>query len=206
MLNLPKKVLCYDLETGGLSSQYDPITQIGAVVMEGDDVVGIPFSQLMSPADVSKFKISAGALSAQAGDIKTPEGRAKALDWLERIATSPNQKESAVSFISWATEHSAADLPTVAHNASFDAGFMASWAHQQRTTFGTLPFGAISICTMQLMKKLAPGGKHYNLDACLLVAGLPARPSDHNALQDAILAGRLYHFARTELIKRGLAN
>ena len=38
-----------------------------------------------------------------------------------------------------------------------------------------------------------PGGDSYSLDSLLCALKLPPRPSFHDALQDAILAGRAYH-------------
>lgn len=205
MLHLPKRVLGFDLETGGDNPKYDGVRQIGAVVMEGDSILSAPFCTKVRPKNPNTHKISRGALEAQCGDLETPEGQSKAAEYFATMMTWPLASDATNAFMDWAEAEGATLLPIVAHVAAFDIGFWAQHTFEQKGRLQRAGMGVISICTMQLMRVLAPGGKSYSLDNCLLLAGLPARPSDHNALQDAILAGRLYHFARTELIKRGLA-
>ncbi len=205
MLSLPKRVLGFDLETGGDNPKYDGVRQIGAVVMDGDEIVGEPFSIRLRPKNANTHKITRGALEAQCGDLATPEGRAKAAEYFATMMGWPVASEATALFMDWADAHNASLLPVAAHNASFDAGFMSQHAFEQKGRLQKSGFGAVVICTLKLMRILYLDGKSYDLDTCLLLAGLPARPADHDALQDAILAGRLYHFARTELIKRGLA-
>jgi DNA polymerase III epsilon subunit-like protein len=196
-VNLPTRILALDLETGGVNSQYDPILQIGAAVMEGDEVVDIYQSRVRP--NMERFKISLSALAVQASDISTPDGAAKAIEWLNNLATAPESGDVAREFAEWCVKHDAAGLPLVAHNCSFDAAFLNQWAFQQKRAFKPVPLGAVSICTMQLAKRVLPGGTGYGLDACLLLAGLPTRPGAHDALQDAILCGRVYHFLSKQL-------
>lgn len=196
-MNYPTRIVALDLETTGTNSQYDYINQIGAVVMENGEIIGDPFYSYIQP-NLEKLSIKGGALAAQCGDLTTDDGAAKAAEWFKQMGTWPASRDVASAFAEWAKDHAA--LPVVAHNATFDMAFVGQWMFQQRSALKAVAgFGAVSICTLQLAKQVWPGGASYALDVCLTLAGIEKRPAAHDALQDAILAGRLYHAILEEL-------
>jgi DNA polymerase-3 subunit alpha (Gram-positive type) len=191
----PSRILAIDVETTGLNSQYDYITQIGAVVMEDGNIAGEPFYTRVQP-NLGKAKISLEALAVQSGDITTPEGFKAATDLMQAWVDAPSAKDVAALFATWL---GTTPPPTVAFNAGFDMGFLSQWVFQQKASFGKTNLSPITICPMVMAKAVYPGGKQYNLDAVLILCGLPQRPKAHDALQDAILAGQAYFVLREKL-------
>jgi len=187
----PRRVVALDFETSGLSSQYDYILQVGLAIMEGGEVVDEPFYTRVQP-NLAKFKISGDALAAQLGDIFTEDGMGKLATFMMALRDAPSSREVAQSLASWSERTGAWKFPVVAHNASFDCAFFSQWKFQQSSVLRPSPLSAVWIDTITMMERAFPGGQSYNLDTCLLLAGLPSRPADHDALQDALLAGRLY--------------
>lgn len=191
-MNYPSRIIAIDLETTGLIAQYDYIVQIGAVAMVDGEVVGVPFSTRMKP-DEDKLKITLGAMGAQCGDLKTPEGQKRAAEWLSTLLDAPKGLEVAQEFKEWCVTHDALKSPTVAHNAFFDAAFMREKLFCFTSVFKTPPLSPMWIDTLTMAKHAWPTGKKYGLNECLFAAELPSRPDHHDALQDAVLCGRLYH-------------
>ena len=196
-MSFPTKVLAVDVETTGLNSQFDYITQIGAVIMEDGNIVGEPFYSRIQP-NLKKAKISLEALEAQSGDITTPEGFKAATDLMQAWVDAPPAKEVAALFAEWLGTN---PPPTVAFNAGFDLGFLSQWIFQQKAAFKNALLSPITICPMVMAKQRYPGGKQYNLDAVSVLCSLPQRPAAHDALQDAILAGQQYFILKNELEK-----
>lgn len=203
-MNYPTRILALDLETTGIASNYDYIVQMGAALMEGDEIISV-FQSKVRP-NLDKLKIAVSAMEAQCGDVTTAEGQLKVAQWIADTFSAPLAKDVAKEFSAWCSENGAGDVPVVAHNAHFDHGFMGQWIFQQRTAFKTPPLSPWWICTLTMAQKVWPGNGRFGLDECLLVAQLPSRPKDHDALQDAILAGRLYaHLANEDFSLRNVA-
>lgn len=195
----PRRYLAVDLETTGLSSQYDYITQIGAVVMEAGAVIDMPFTVNVRP-NPERFKVTPAAIQAQAVNLEEPGYGAKLEAWLSGLLQAPTPREAAAKLAEWLDGQGAWRLPVLAHNAAFDMAFLGEFQFQQRSAMKQRRIGAVTICTMNLAREVWPGEGSYSLDACMLAAGLPPRPSNHDALQDAILAGRLYwHLVEGEM-------
>lgn len=189
----PRRILALDLETTGLSSQYDYITQVAAAVMEGGECVCVPFYSQVQP-NLAKFKISLEALAVQTGDIREKEGQKAASKWFAQIFDYPEPKQVSKDLKDWLEAHDAKHLPVVAHNAAFDHAFLNQFQFNNRLAFGKEQFLSPTwIDTIALAKWAMPGGDSYFLDSLLCALKLPPRPSFHDALQDAILAGRAYH-------------
>ncbi len=196
---LPSRILALDLETTGLSSQYDYISQIGAAVMENGECLGIPFYSEVQP-NLSKFKISLEALAIQTGDIRDKKGQKEAAEWFAKIFDFPEPKQVAKDFRDWLVANDAKHLPVVAHNASFDYAFLNQFQFNNRLVFGKEQFlSPVWIDTIALAKWAIPGGDSYSLDAVLCALRLPPRPGHHDALQDALLAGRAYDLLCREI-------
>jgi DNA polymerase-3 subunit epsilon len=81
------------------------------------------------------------------------------------------------------------DAPLVAHNAAFDFGFVN--AELARAKMAALSLDRM-ICTVQMARKLHPGGKH-SLDAMCVRYGIDrSHRVKHGALLDAELLAHLY--------------
>ncbi|MBA4747072.1 MAG: DNA polymerase III subunit epsilon, partial [Sphingopyxis sp.] len=81
------------------------------------------------------------------------------------------------------------DAPLVAHNAAFDFGFVN--AELARVGMALLDMDRM-ICTVQMARKLHPGGKH-SLDALCVRYGIDrSHRIKHGALLDAELLAHLY--------------
>ena len=191
------RILAIDLETTGKHHIYDSINQLGvAIMVPGDDGTGEieQFLQIprIRPTDLSKLKIEVAALEAQLGPLDESDSGGKIAQWFNHIQSGTPSADAAKELCSFIEKNNASALPIVAQNASFDMGFMAQWKFQQRKTFSSCPFGEMSICTMEMAKRVFKGGSKYDLDTILALCGLPARPEAHEALQDAILCGRAY--------------
>jgi DNA polymerase III epsilon subunit-like protein len=189
---MTETILALDLETSGLSTQYDQILQIGAAIVTSEGEIVSEFSARIQPTD--KFKISLEALAVNGGDLKTEDGREQAYEFLSGLFEEAKvAKEVAADLRAWADEHNAWEYSVVAHNASFDWGFWANFEFQQRTALQKRAvFGHSWTDTMALARQLMPGAGGYGLDACLLACKLERRDAVHNALEDARLAAMLY--------------
>ena len=198
-MSWPRRIVALDLETTGLVANYDYIVQIGAAVMGQGQVVGAPFYSRVQPS-LDKLKVSLGSITAMVGDLRSEAGGAKCADYVRELIDSPPAREVAMQFAGWASDSGARDLPVVAHNASFDHAFWGQFAFQQKAAM-PVSVSPVWICTMEMAKRAWPTARKYGLDECLISAELPARPEGHDALQDAILAGRLYSLMVERLSK-----
>jgi len=75
------------------------------------------------------------------------------------------------------------DRIVVAHQASFDVSFLK----QEYLRLGGQSFDPISLCTLKLARRLAPGLPSHALDALIQVFDLPIRRR-HRAMPDALAA------------------
>lgn len=183
------KILAIDVETTGLSPDYDYITQFGCAIMEDGEVLDA-FHTRISP-DIERFRISAGALTTQVGNFaKEP---AKVADWLSGLFAAPDAKTASEMLAAWAQGKGTELLPVVAHNAQFDWLFIYKRLTCHKTIFNLTPvFGATWIDTVTVARLADPGKRSYNLDAVAERLGLDSRPAEHDALQDAILCGKVF--------------
>lgn len=194
------KVVALDLETSGLSSQYDQILQIGAVVMDDGEIVGTPFYERIRPFE--KFKVSLEAAGAQIGSPEDPDFGTNLGAWLSGLMAAPTSRDVFIKMLEWSESLGLESVPVVAHNAGFDKGFFSQWRNLYRVaTAGSPVLGPTWICTMELAmtKRAELGIKKFGLDVVAAALGLPARSDAHDALQDAILCGQAYY----QLIKTG---
>ena len=180
-----------DLETSGLSPQYDQVLQVAVVPMEAGQIIGEPYYKRVLPLD--KFRISREALAAQIGEV-TPDTLKK---WWEDITRDGEESREVLEGLrQWALDGGYDALPVVAHNASFDWGFFNQWVYIWRVRMGhRSPLGPLWICTKETAQRHPhfAGARSFNLDIVSQGLGMPPRPKAHDALQDAILAGQVYH-------------
>jgi DNA polymerase III alpha subunit (gram-positive type) len=183
------QILAVDVETTGLASQYDYITQLGMAIMDRDSQLQT-FETDIQP-NLSKAKISLEALAVQAGDITTDEGLEKVIEWLKKIRVAPTAKDAAVKVSAWLQEFYNGE-PLVAQNAVFDDGFLTQFFFQQRAALDIVKLSPVTICTKKYARRVIPGMKSYSLDPVRERLGLSVREGVHTALDDAIRAGEVF--------------
>jgi DNA polymerase III epsilon subunit-like protein len=187
----PTRYVAIDLETSGLNSTYDQILQVAVVPMESGQIIGDPYYTRVLPG--SKFRISREALETQVGETDGDALKA----WWEKLHSDGLESRAAMQgLIDWARDGEYRDLPVVAHNASFDWGFFSQWVFIWRVMCGhRSPLGPAWLCTKEIAQghEHFKGAKSFSLDLVSQALGLPLRPKGHDALQDAILAGQVYH-------------
>jgi DNA polymerase III epsilon subunit-like protein len=187
----PTRYIALDVETSGLNSTYDQIMQIAVVPMERGEIVGDPYYTRILPS--SKFSIKREALEVQAGEVTGDTLK----EWWDSLTRDGVESREAMSgLIEWSRAGNYGGLPVVAHNASFDWGFVNQWIFIWRVMAGQKsPLGPWWICTKTLAQNHShfEGCKKFGLDVVAAGCGLPPRPKEHDALQDAILAGQVYH-------------
>jgi DNA polymerase-3 subunit epsilon len=149
-----------DLETTGLAPATCAILEIGAVRVVG-----------LRPA--GRFHTL----------IRQPEPLARAIADLTGIddamlADAPEPLPALRGFRSWLSR--TAPAPFVAHNARFDAGFVAA----SLARLGLPPLCVPVLCTRKLARRIAPEVERTNLDALCAHFGI-ANPARHRALGDA---------------------
>lgn len=152
-------IVSLDLETTGLDPYKDAIIEIGAVKFRGDEILDT-FSTLINPGRSIPSKITDLTGLSDADVARAP----KLFDVLPRLS----------SFVR--------DLPVIAHNVSFDLGFL----NRQRVLVDNL-----GIDTFELAGMLIPHAERYNLGALAREVGIDL-PATHRALDDAKVAHALY--------------
>src|SRR5512143_1508480 len=156
---LSRILVSLDLETTGLDPQRDAIIEIGAVKFRGDEILDT-FSTLIDPARPIPLKITDLTGIADRDVAAAP----RLFDVLPRLS----------SFVR--------DLPVIAHNVSFDLGFL----QRQRALLDNL-----GIDTFELAGMLIPHAGRYNLGSLAREVGITL-PATHRALDDAKVAHALY--------------
>lgn len=149
-------LLFIDLETTGMRTTRDRITEIAALRLEGDRVTA-RWHRLIQP----EVRIPA-PISALTGIDDA------------MVAEAPTFAEIADDLLAWL-----GDGVLVAHNARFDYGFLRN-AFQRAGR----DYGAEVICTLRLSRRLAPEHRQHNLAALLARHGIEAG-TRHRAMADA---------------------
>ncbi len=129
-------IIVFDLETTGLSSKADRITEIGAVKLRNRKVVE-EFSTFVNPER---------SISAEITKITGITD--------EMVANAPHEKEAVEKFIEFA-----GNGVLVAHNASFDTSFIRAVCSRQKIDYSFHSIDTIPICRAAL-----PRIKNYKLD------------------------------------------
>lgn len=162
-----------DLETTGLDAARDRIIEIGAVRFQGDQVLD-RFVTLVNPERPIPARIT------QITGIKTAD-----------VANAPTISQVLPELMAFV----AGDVTAlIAHNASFDIGFLRNDAH--------IDFHRPVYDTLELAMILLPGLASYSLGELCLALGIELVDA-HRALDDAQATGEL--FWRLSLQARTLA-
>lgn len=202
--NLPKRVVSVDLEATGFNVVYDVPVQIAVTVMENGAVIGEPFHSYILP-DLSKVKISMDALIVNAGSMLTDEGVEKIGTWINKIKEAPTPLQIAADLVKWAETHDAINLPNIAHKADFDFPMMVSRIFVWKSVIKKPPLSPVWIDTLAMaQQQLAGELKGFGLTTLCAYFDFPRRGEQHNALQDAILGGQVYHKLRELALSKTL--
>lgn len=156
----------FDLETTGGMAESCGITEIGAVKIRGGEVLG-EFQTLVNPGEPIPAMIT---MLTGITD--------------EMVADAPTLDQVLPRFIAWLE-----DAVLVAHNASFDVGFLRAGARRLSLPDPVRPV----VCTVRLARRLVRDEVH-NLKLSTLATALGARTQpSHRALADARATTDVFH-------------
>ncbi len=186
------RILSLDFETSGVDPSRNAPVQLGLAVMEGDEVLA------------SAEWVIGPTLHWKTGKIEREYSitvlEVSGLTW-KAIKSAPLPVEVIEEARRFVVENGAESLPVWAYNASFDHGFMstlmflASDWHPSIRGLKVRPkplFLGGWHCAMELaMAELDLAD--YKLDTVAGYFGLSRSTDKHGALEDAILAGKVYH-------------
>jgi DNA polymerase-3 subunit alpha (Gram-positive type) len=173
LLNAP--VVVFDIETTGLDSRADAITEIGAVVLENGEVTDrfqtfVDPGRRLSPEIVNLTGITD-----------------------EMVAGAPSQQEAVTAFLKFAEGRT-----LCAHNAEFDVGFIAEACRRVGKSFDNA-----YLDTLVLAQNLLPGLGRYKLDVVAEYLKVPSF-QHHRATDDAEACAYLLRAFQGMLRKRGI--
>ena len=154
--------VAFDVETTGLSAVTDRLTEIGAVLFKGGEVRD-KFSTFVDP------KMPIPANITELTGIRDSD-----------VAGAPSEAEAMRAFLDFV-----GDRPIIAHNASFDTGFMAAACERSG-----IYFEPVVLDTLVLSQRLLPELKRHKLDIVSKHLGLPAF-NHHRAFDDAEVVARM---------------
>lgn len=161
-LPLDSEFVAFDVETTGLNAKTDRLTEIGAVLFRGGEI-GERFSTYVNPK------------------MPIPREITELTGITDRdVFDAPEEKEAVEAFLAFA-----GDRPVVAHNASFDTGFMAEACKRS-----SIPFDPVVVDTLSLSQCLLPELKRHKLDVVSKHLGLP-QFNHHRASDDALVVARM---------------
>ncbi len=172
-----EEIVVFDIETTGLSSARDTITEIGAVIMkEGREIAR--FQTFADPGCHIPANIS------QLTGISDSD-----------VIGAPSQEEAVRAFLDFAGGRAIA-----AHNAAFDIGFI----YEASCRYG-IPFEPGYIDTLAIARALLPELKSHRLNIVANHLGLPEF-NHHRASDDAVTAALALSQFFSKLEKRGLCD
>jgi DNA polymerase-3 subunit epsilon len=163
-----------DLETSGSTPTKDRITEIGMVLVDGDQVER--WSSLVNPHQTIPSFIE--TLTGISNDM---------------VAQAPSFEELAPE-----VRRRLQGRLFVAHNARFDYGFL-----KQSFARAGYSFQATTLCTVKLSRRLFPQEKKHNLDSLVARFGL-VQKDRHRALADADLIFQFWQQISTSLPEAAL--
>ena len=150
---LDQEYVVFDTETTGLTPKYDRLIEIGAVKIKNGEVLE-RFDELINPGRKLSEKI---IMLTNITD--------------EMLEDKDNEENALKRFLSFV-----GDLPMVAHNASFDIGFIN--ATMQRYDLGELQNTVID--TMSMARMLYPEWKNHKLSTLVKNLEVPWDEDSHH--------------------------
>ena len=159
---LDGEFVAFDLETTGLSARQDAITEIGAVVMRGGEVLD-RFQTFVDPhRSLDKRIVELTGITD------------------EMLRGAPDISEVLPKFLDFC-----GGRPLCAHNADFDVGFLTAAAQKL-----DVPFAPTYVDTLILAQNLMPKLGKYKLNIVADALGLPDF-QHHRASDDAVTCGHM---------------
>ncbi|MBR4869631.1 MAG: PolC-type DNA polymerase III, partial [Oscillospiraceae bacterium] len=155
-VDLDDEIVCFDIETSGLSVKKEAITEIGAVVLKNGEVKE-RFQTFVNP-----------------NRRLTPENIGLTGITDEMLKDAPQPKEALQAFLDFVDGR-----PLAAHNADFDISFIREWCEKTG-----LDFDPTYIDSLILAQNLLPDLGKYKLDIVAEHLELPAF-NHHRASDDA---------------------
>lgn len=143
----------FDLETTGLSHERDAIVEIGAMRVRGGQVLhGEVFQTLVHPQDAAGNSMSIPWYTQRVHGISD-----------SMVRGAPRLDTVLPEFLKFV-----GDAAVVAHNISFDSGFMRTAARRHGLSWQP----ARELCTVQLSRRAFPNERGHKLDALAMRLGL----------------------------------
>ena len=173
----PEKFVVFDLETTGLSADNDKITEIGAVKIENGKITD-RFSTFVNPERPIPPRI------VELTSITD-----------EMVADAPKIEEILPKFFDFCK-----DYVLVAHNATFDTGFIKKAAADMGMNYN-FPH----LDTLMLARGLYPELGNHRLSTLNKALGVPLL-HHHRAVDDANATAEIFIKMLTELEKRGISD
>lgn len=154
--------VAFDIETTGLDPEQEEMTEIGAVLMHEGKVLE-KFETFVNPGKPIPYKIT------ELTGIRD-----------EDVKDAPSPRVAMEAFLAFAQNY-----PLVAHNASFDIGFMSALCEREG-----LHFAPRVIDTLTLSQCLMTQMRRHKLNLVAAALGLPDF-RHHRASDDAMTCGRI---------------
>ncbi len=173
-LPLDTELVAFDIETTGLNARSDRMTEIGAVIFRGGEILST-FNTFVNPGMHIPAEITdlTGITDAD-------------------VADAPGEKEALEAFLDYVGSR-----PLVAHNAHFDTGFMRETARRCG-----LRFDPVFLDSLALSQSLLPDLKRFKLDIVSNRLNLP-KFNHHRASDDAMVVARIMDKFLPELRAKG---
>ncbi len=174
---LSDEFVVFDIETTGLSSIHDKITEIGAVLVKGGSVLEV-FNTFADP------------------EMHIPENITELTGITdEMVSGAPSQKDAVKAFLDFAK-----GKVLVAHNAGFDTSFI----RQACENYG-LVFSNTYLDTVALSRYVNPDLKKHKLDSLANYFKL-GEFNHHRASDDAEMLSMIFFRMTDKLIEEGIKN
>lgn len=174
-LDIDTEFVAFDIETTGLSARNDRMTEIGAVVMKNGEIIE-KFSTFVNPH--MKIPVEITELTGiRDSDVKD----------------APDEDVAMRMFLDFVK-----DRPLIAHNASFDTGFMAMACERH-----DIDFEPVVADTLYMAQCLLTKLKKHRLNVVSEHLGLPAF-NHHRAFEDAAVVARIIEKFIPMLKERGV--
>jgi DNA polymerase-3 subunit alpha (Gram-positive type) len=158
--SLAGEIVAFDIETTGLNTEKERITEIGAVLLKDGE-------------EMDRFQTFVDPGMPIPAEITRLTGIRN-----EDVAGAPGQEEAVRRLLAFADGR-----PLAAHNAGFDIGFI----YEACERYG-IPFEPAYVDTLALSRALLPDLKNHRLDTVADRLGLP-QFNHHRASDDAVTAG-----------------
>ncbi len=170
-----EEICVFDIETTGLDAGRDAVTEIGAVIMRGEE-------------ELARFQTFADPGTHIPANITALTGIRD-----EDVAGAPGQAEAVRAFLEFA-----GDRPLAAHNASFDVGFLTEICRREK-----IDFAPRYLDTYPMAQGLLPDLRNFKLDTVADRLSLPEF-AHHRASDDAVTTGLILARLLGELRKAGI--